>query len=234
MYTYLQRQEQRETDSAGKVKKTESDTFDLTMLEGSPFRRHVAHDDKPLSAKEEKAEQERLRKSIEERRKETPEARQRRIDDYAHRMRKQREPYKEVPEAFYLKLAGEETVDGMAVYVIDATPKPGYQPRTRATQFFPKVKARLWIAKQDYQIVKLDIESLDTISFGGFLIRMAKGSHIVIEATRVNNEVWLPKSAVLKGSVRIALIKVIRGEVIFAFSNYKKFQVDSRVIGVGQ
>ena len=79
-------------------------------------------------------------------------------------------------------------------------------------------------------MVKVGIEALDTISFGGFLIRMAKGSHIFVEATRVNNEVWLPKSAILKGSVRIALIKVLRGEVVFTFSNYKKFQTDSRIV----
>jgi hypothetical protein len=234
MYTYLRRQEQRETDSAGKLKKTESDTYDITLLEGSSYRRHVSHNDQPLSAKEEKAEQEKLRKSIEERRKETPAAREQRIQDYARRQHKDREPYKEVPNAFNLTMAGEETLDGIPVYVIDASPKPGYKPKTNATQFFPKVKGRLWIAKQDYQLIKLDIESQDTISFGGFLIRMTKGSHVTIEATRVNNEVWLPKSAVLRGSVRIALIKVIRGEVLFTFTDYKKFQADSRVISVGQ
>ena len=70
-YTYLQRQEQREMDSTGKVKKTESDTIDVTLLEGSTYRRHVAHNDKPLPPKEEAKEEEKLRRSIEERRKET-------------------------------------------------------------------------------------------------------------------------------------------------------------------
>src|SRR5262249_7306597 len=81
--------------------------------------------------------------------------------------------------------------------------------------------------RADYEVLKVDIESLDTISFGGFLMRMAKGSHIVIDAEHVNNEVWMPAKAVLRGSVRIALIKVIRGEVSFTFSNYKKAAVVS-------
>jgi hypothetical protein len=51
---------------------------------------------------------------------------------------------------------------------------------------------------------------------------MAKGSHIVIDSERLNNEVWVPGKAVLRGSVRIALIKVIRGEIAFTFTNYKK------------
>ena len=40
----------------------------------------------------------------------------------------------------------------------------------------------------------------------------------------------MPKWAAIKGSVRIALVKVMRGEMIFTFSDYKKFQTDSRVL----
>jgi len=233
-YTFLQRQERRDMDGAGRVTHKESNTYDVTLLEGSPYRRWTAHNDQPLPPKDEAKAQQALKKSIEDRRKETPEARQARIKDWERKQDKQHEPLKEIPDAFHLKLAGEETIDGVPVYVIDATPKAGYKPRSRTAEFFPKVKARFWITKPDYQWVKVDMESLDTISFGGFLIRMAKGSHLLIEATRVNNEVWLPKSAVLKGSVRIVLVKLIRGEVAFTFSNYKKFTVDSRVVTAGQ
>ena len=233
-YTFLQRQQERDLDSSGKVKKTESDTFDMTLLEGSPYRRHVAHNDQPLSPKEQAKEEEKLRKSIEERRKESPEARARRIEEWNRKQEKQREPLKEVPDAFDLKLAGEETVAGVDAWVIDATPHAGYRPRNSTASFFPKVKARFWIAKQDHQWVKVDMETLDTISFGGFLIRMAKGSHLEFEAARVNNEVWLPKRVVLKGAVRIALVKMMRGDVTFDFSEYKKFQAESRVVTTGQ
>ena len=221
-YTYRQHQELRETDSAGKLRKTESETFDIMLLEGSHYRRHVAHNDKPLLAAEHAKEEEKLRRTTEERRKETPVQRQQRIADWDLRRRRQREPYRQVPDAFNLKVAGEETVAGISAWVIEATPKPGYRPVSVATRFFPKVKGRIWIAKQDSQVLKIDIESLDTIYFAGFLIRMAKGSHIVIDSVLVNNEVWLPATAALKGTVRIALLKVVRGEFVFTFSNYKK------------
>src|SRR4051794_30069022 len=68
-YTYLERQEERDLDSDGKVKKTESTTTDVPPLEGSPSRRMVARDDKPLSLKEQRKEEEPLKKSIEDRRK---------------------------------------------------------------------------------------------------------------------------------------------------------------------
>ncbi len=229
-YTFLERQERRDLDSSGKLKNTESETFDVTLLEGSPYRRLVARNDQPLSPKDQRREEEKLQKSIADRRKETPEQRDRRVADWERKKQKQREPLKELPDAFYFKLAGEEAINGGQAFVIEGTPKPGYRPKSASTAFFPKVKLRLWVGKEDYQWVKIDIESLDTISFGGFLIRLAKGSHVNIETTRVNNEVWLPKRAVIKGSVRIALVKVMRGEIVFTFSDYKKFQTDSRVL----
>jgi hypothetical protein len=229
-YTFLQRQERRDLDSKGRVTKTESETYDVTLLEGSPYRRLVARDDRPLSPKDQRKEEEKLQKSIEERRKETAEQRERRVADWDHKRQKQREPLKELPEAFNFKLAGEEALNGGVAYVIEGTPKPGYRPKSASTAFFPKVKLRFWIAKEDYQWVRVDLESLDTISFGGFLIRLAKGSHLSIENARINNEVWLPKRAEIHGSVRLALVKVMRGEIVFTFSDYKKFQADSRVI----
>jgi len=221
-YAYQQRQEIRETDSGGKLRKTSSETYDVLILDGSPYRRHIAHDDKPLPSDEQAREDDKYRHAAEDRRQETPEQRQARIADYDRHRRRQREPYREVPNGFNLRVAGEEAVAGIPCWVIEATPRPGYKPVSNATRIFPRVRGRLWIAKADYQVLRIDIESLDTISFAGFLVRMAKGSHIVINAEHVNNEVWLPSRVMLHGSVRIALIKVIRGEVLFAITNYKK------------
>jgi hypothetical protein len=229
-YTFLQRQEQRDLDSSGRLKKTESETFDVTLLEGSPYRRLVARDDRPLSPKDQRKEEEKLQKSIEDRRKETPDQRARRIADWERKQQKQREPLKDLPEAFTFKLAGEEALNGGEAFVIEGVPKPGYRPKSAATAFFPKVKLRLWIDKKDYQWVKIDLESLDTISFGGFIVRLAKGTHLTIESARINHEVWLLKRVAIKGSVRIALVKVIRGEILYTFSDYKKFQTDSRML----
>ena len=51
--------------------------------------------------------------------------------------------------------------------------------------------------------------------------------------TRVNDEVWLPKRIEAKASARLALVKKYRIESETKFSDYKRFQVDSRVVGVG-
>jgi len=233
-YTFLERDEARTLDGSGKVKSTRIQTWDVTLLEGSPYRRLVARNDQPLSPQERKKEEDKLRKSIEERRNENEEQRARRMADAERRRQRQRDPMKELPEAFDFRLTGEESLASGEAYVIDATPKPGYKSRLPSAAYFAKVKARLWIDKNDYHWAKVEAETLDTISFGGFLLRLAKGGHLTIEQVRVNQEVWLPKSVTLRASARIALVKGVHAELIIIFSDYKKFQVDSRVVSTAQ
>jgi hypothetical protein len=52
-YTFLQRTEERQMDSAGRVKSKEVKTYDVTLLEGSPYLRLVERDDRPLPPAEE-------------------------------------------------------------------------------------------------------------------------------------------------------------------------------------
>jgi len=230
-YTFLERQETRMLDRSGKPKKEpEIRTFDVTLLEGSPYRRLVARDDRPLPPPEDRKEEEKLRRSIDERRKETPAQRQFRIAEWERKQQRQRAPFQEIPDAFDLRLAGEEKINGRDVYVIAATPKPGYKPKLAAAAYFPKIKGRLWIDKRDNQWVKGEIESLDTISFGGILVRLAKGSRVTFEQTRVNDEVWLPKRIQVSVSARLMLVAGARAEIEIAFSNYRKFQADSRLV----
>jgi hypothetical protein len=233
-YTFLQRQLERQFDGDGKVKQQTLRTWDVTMAEGSPYRRLVARDDKPVSDAEQQSEQAKLEKNLADRRKETPAQRDHRIAEWERRRERQREPLKELPEAFDFRIVGEENLNGGEAYVIDATPRPGYRPRSASTSYLPKMKARFWIDKRDYQWIKMEAETLDTVTFGAFLLRVAKGAHITMEQLRVNNEVWLPKRIALQGAARLLLVKGLRMQIDITFSDYKRFQADSRVVATGE
>jgi hypothetical protein len=233
-YTFLQRNDVRTLDGAGAVKHRDLQTIDVTLLEGSPYRRLVARDDKPLPPQEEKKQSEQLKKSIEQRRNETPAQRQQRIADWDRRRNRERENLKEVPGAFDFRLAGEEQIDGVPVWVIDGTPHAGFKPKSKEASYFPKVKGRIWVAKSDYTPVKIAVETLDTISIGAFLVRLAKGGRIGVEFTRVNDEVWLFKHINLTASARVFLVKGFHLDADFTFSDYKKFSAESRIIETGQ
>jgi hypothetical protein len=81
-----------------------------------------------------------------------------------------------------------------------------------------------------YQWVRIEAETEDTISWGWFIARLDRGAKIVLEQTRVNDEIWLPKRQVVSGSGRLGLVKRIALEQETTWNNYRKFQVESKVI----
>ena len=105
-YTYLRRQEERDLDANGRLRKTESTTFDVTLLEGSPYDRLVARNDRPLSPREQQQEEAKLQKSIAERGRESREQHDRRVADWQRKQEKHREPIKEMLDAFTFTMAG--------------------------------------------------------------------------------------------------------------------------------
>lgn len=233
-YTYLERDEAHATSGYGTSVRTHVwiATWDVMLLEGSPYRRLVARNDKPLSPGEQRREEEKLRKTFEKRSKETEAQRQKRIADWDRQRQKTREFNGQVPEAFNFRMAGEEHLDGAAVWVIEGTPRPGYRATTAAARaLLPKAKCQFWIARSGYGWVKLEIEAVETISVGFIALRIAKGSRLVIEQTRVNDEVWLPKRLTMSVASRELLLYGWRLEAQSDFSDYKKFQAESRVVG---
>ena len=84
-YTFIQRTEERELGPKGEIKSKRSRTWDVTMLEGSSYRRLIQRDDRPLAAAEEQRERENLHKSIEDRRRESGAQRAARVAEYERR-----------------------------------------------------------------------------------------------------------------------------------------------------
>jgi len=137
---------------------------------------------------------------------------------------------KEVADAYNFTLAGVEQREGRDTYVIDGTPRPGFQPHVKDANLLPKFKFRAWIDKDELQWSKLDIEAIDTVSFGLFLARIHKGTRIVIEQTRVNDEAWLPKHVAVRFDARIALFKEIAANLDFNYRDYKKFRTGIKIL----
>jgi len=237
-YTYVERHEQRTLDGKGAVKHRESTTWDVTPLRRITYRRLIQRDDKPLSPAEEtqqaaarKRREAALQKADERRAAETPAERQKRLAARDRARQQEQRDKDEIVDGFDLHLIGEEQIDGIPVWVIDGAPRPGY--KFKSSQFInvvSRMKGRIWIAKSDYQPVRIDAETTGTISFGGFLARIYKGTRVQVEYTYVNGEIWLPKRMSFSVSGRILLLKGLREEGDSAYSGYQKFSTDSRVV----
>jgi hypothetical protein len=233
-YTYIQREEQHKLDGQGQVKSTEIKTSEIMELYGEQVERLISKDDKPLSDKDNKKEEEKIQKVIEKRKNESEHDRKKREEKEEKDREQGRQFVREVADAYNFHFAGIESLAGRDTYVIDAEPRPGYQGHLKESKFLPKFRFRAWIDKDESQWKKLDIQCIDTVSVGLFLARIHKGSRIVIEQTRVNDEVWLPQHIDVKIDVRLALLKNFDVEDDITYRDYKKFRIGTKIVPIGE
>ena len=232
-YTYIEREEQRSIGGDGKAKSTESKTYDVMEIYGEQVQKLIAKNDKPLSAKDAQKEDEKIQKIIDKRKNESDSDREKRLKKEEKDREEERQFVREVSDAYNFQFIGIEKLNGRDNYVIDGEPKPGYQPKDKDAKVLTKTRFRVWIDKQDSQVAKLDAEFIDTFSIGLFLARLHKGSHFVIENTRVNNEVWLQQHVAVKLDARVALLKNYDFEVEVSDRDYKKFRTETKIVPLG-
>jgi len=225
-YTYQERSEFRQYARNGKIASDRNETNEILILGGHPYERLTARNDKPLSAREERREQAKLDSELAKRQHESPAEQAR----YQEERAEERAFIREIPDAFTFRLVGNDAVSNHPAWMIEARPKPGYRAVHSQAKNFAKVRATIWIEQETYHWVKVDADVLNTISVGFGLLRIAPGSSMHFEQTRVNEEIWLPSSMLVRFEARLALLKVLRGEYDIRYSNYRKFQSDSKIV----
>ena len=127
-----------------------------------------------------------------------------------------------------IRMLRRESLDGHVTIVATLTPIPGAKPLTDDGKIMRHFKARAWISEADYELVRVEIEAIDDLSFGlGLLARVHKGTVATFQRRRVNDEVWLPAEVTWTASARVLLVKRLRLRGVAEFSNYRKFTVDT-------
>ena len=233
-YTYVSRSEQRFLDGQGRLQKTESETSEIMVLYGEQVERRIAKDDKPLSPKDAAKEEEKIQKVMQKREHESEDDRKKRLEKEQKQREENREFVREVADAYDFRFVGLEPVEGRDAYVIDAEPRPGFQPHTKDAKYLPKFRFRVWIDQADQQLVKLQAEAIDTVSWGLFLARIHKGTRFMLEQTRVNDEVWLPRHITATLDARLALFKSLHMDLDVNYKDYKKFRADTKITPLGE
>ena len=233
-YTYIERDVENRLDGKGQVKSTETKTIEVMEIDGEEVDRLIQKDDKPLSEKDAAKEDERVQKIIDKRKNESDSDRRKREEKEEKDREDSRKFVNEVADAYNFKLVGTELVGGRAAWVIDAEPRPDFVPHMKESKFLSKFRGRVWVDKDDLQLSKMDVEALDTLTFGVFLARLHKGAHFMLEQTRVNDEVWLPLHLSFNIDARIALLKDFKVAGDQTFRDYKKFRTSTRILGYGE
>ena len=217
-YTHMERDESLRLDADGRVKSRDVDVSRVILVNGAPFEQFLEHNGRPLSPQEETQQEQK----IERQKREMPEDREARLA----KERENRSLIRELPAAFDFRVIGDDVVNGRPAYVLQATPRPGYQPRGKYGRIFSKVEGKLWVDKQDLGWVKIEGQVIQPFSLGVFLARVQRGSQIAMEQTRLPDGVWMPERIDVRASAKLLFVKSLLIERVLTYSDYRLAHAD--------
>lgn len=234
-YSYLEKRHRSSIDGKGR-----RHAKPVTVLESYPglpgederWERIVERDGKKVPEAE-------LRQADEERRKKaeriartlsapTPADKARIEREQADARRERARMVDDVFVVYDIAMVGRERLEGHETIAFTLRPRPESKPRTREGRMLKSFSGRAWISESDFELARLDVEAIDTVSIGfGLLARLHKGTTASFTRRKVNGEAWLPARAEYVFSARVLLLKQWREGGLFEFSNYRKFTVDT-------
>jgi hypothetical protein len=236
-YTYVERVTETTLDSKGNAKGSKANVFEVipTRIDGFTYRRQIIKDGKPLTQKEldkqDSKQEEEIGKVERERAKAmarsakakpnpapTPPRPAPRIED------------SEILNAADFQLLRRESIDGHPVILLSFKPNLAYKPRGDIAKMLQHATGHVWVSESDYELVKLEAQVIDTISFGmGILGRVQPGSRGAFEWRKINDEIWLPLREDFTAKARILLVKGMHMREVHEYSEHKKYSVNTEV-----
>jgi hypothetical protein len=204
--------------SDGQPKESSVRAFEVFSVRGEHVEKLVSRNGRPLTPDEAQKEEKRVEKVVREH----------------QRKASAREDGDELTVSDLLRVcqfvnARREPFHGGEALVYDFEPRPGAKPKGRVESWIRKLRGRVLIDEQAQQILRLEARVEDPVKMGGGLVlSVRRGSSFVFEQALVNGEVWLPSAAEVSVSARFLLLKGYDIRQVHRFSDYRKFEVDTR------
>ncbi len=233
-YIYVETRREQKLDGGGRV-----DQESVKVIESYPglpgegrWERLISENGRPRAASD-------LEKELRNRQKKAEAMVREATDDPAKQQARQQREYATKRREFdavlddlflvySIRMEHRELLDGHETIVFSLTPRREAKPRTREGSQMRTFAVRAWVSESDRELVRVDVEAIDTLSMGfGLLARLHKGAKLSFLRTKVNDEVWLPSRVSYSGSARVGLVAVLRRSGMSEFSGYRKFSVDT-------
>jgi len=184
-------------------------TYEDIMLDGSQYQKLIALNDKPLDAHQQSEQQQKFQEAAAKRRSESKSQKRRRIARYEADRKRQGELITELTKAFTFTLASTDKLDGRDIYLLNAEPRKGYRPPNSEARVLTGMRGKLWIERNTFQWVKVEVEVVHPVHIGGFIARIEPGTWLELEKIPVSSDIWLPSHLAVKS----------RSKVVFFFNH---------------
>lgn len=229
-YLYDERTTQEKLDGNGRVVHSSEKLYEIYpgLLGEDRYRRLLEEDGRRVPADQLASEDRKRQRAAEAYAKvlATSDGQRKEAERREKERREDADAIDDVFRVYDIRLVGRERIGGEDTIRASLTPKRDAKPRTDDGKVMRHFTVRAWISEADYELVRVQAEALDDLSFGwGLLARVHKGSRMTYERRKVNGEVWLPADVTWSGSARVLLFKSLRERGRAEFFGYRKFSV---------
>jgi hypothetical protein len=197
-------------------------TYDDLMIAGSPYQRLVTVNGKPLPQALQGLEHEKLEAVVTQRNSESESDRAERIAKYEKERKRDQLLMDQLTKAMDFTLVGEQRLYGYDVYVLKATPRPGYRPPNIESKVLTGMQGKLWIDKRTFQWVKVQAQVIHPVSIEGFLAQVEPGTRFELEKSPVEAGIWLPSHFAMKAQAKIFFLFPHRSQDDETYYGYRK------------
>jgi hypothetical protein len=239
-YSFKQTETDREINSKGELKKQSVKVYEIYPLPNrEPVQKLISENGVPLSAeraaKEEKRVHEEFLKAERDKEKDAAEAAKRKSE--REKKQKAGDGKKNDEEgdpaiSMFLRACDfvsprRERFEGRESIVFDFRPRAAFKPKTREESLIAKLVGVVWIDPTDKQVMRLEARLAEGFKIAGGLVASLKpGAALVMEQTRMEQGVWLPRFAQINLSVKVLLFGGGDFNKTIEWSDYKHFSGD--------
>ncbi len=135
---------------------------------------------------------------------------------------KEKDFIRSLPEAAAFEFAGEQTINGHPSWIFSFSPRPGFHPPSRETNFLKSLSGKIWITQNEHQLARLTGALQEDVDFGaGLFGSVKKASTITLEQLPVPDGYWFPSFTEMEFRAKI-LVKGQNKTEISRYTHYEK------------
>jgi hypothetical protein len=210
-YTYEVVETRDDLDKRGRTKKRRIRHWYVFHAAGRPVRKLVAEDGRALSARDQAREDERVRDKVDA-------IREGRVTAERPGVR-----ISQLLERHDFRTVAREERDGRTTLVLE------FEPRDRAARDRDSRRAlagRIWVDEDEGEIVRAEVRNASSVTVG--LAASVSSLDLVLEFTKVDGAVWLPRRVEAEARGRVLLLKSFRRRTTAEYGRYQRFDVETQ------
>lgn len=236
-YSFMQKETDREIDSKGVVKKESVKVYEVFPIQHrAAIKKLISENGVELSAERAAKEDKRVQGEFEEaernQNKDAQNEERRRFERARKQAAKGKDEDDDIEISQFLKVCEfvsprRERFQDRDAVVFDFRARPGLKPGNRQESLISKLVGVVWIDPVDKQVIRLEARLAEGFKMaGGLLFSLRPGAALVMEQTRMNEGVWMPRFAQVNLSVKVLLFGGGDVNQTVEWSDYKHFSAD--------